>query len=306
MPRSREREQTTGSGRDLAGHASRSASAVLLVGPDRQPARDRAARRRDRARCRCRSGYATTDARVNWTSRAVASVPRPEPGRRERFPRSRMLERATLGLGGVDRTRPSTLPAAGLAILPSIPRPAESRRRPRPDRRLSGRRVRRRNIPLRSAGWARSRGAPRTSATTVCSAHAAELHDHVEPLHARRLPDSAQRAALPGSSASSRARTAARSGSSRPNRPASAAPATAASSTPKATAPPVPRRARSTATSSRSATAGCCSAALQRQPFSPRLCSRLSSWLSEVGSSTSFDPKQVMAFEGFLALVSTE
>jgi menaquinol-cytochrome c reductase iron-sulfur subunit len=46
-----------------------------------------------------------------------AAMPRPEPG--ERFPRSRFLEGATLGLGGLIGAI-VTLPAAGFAILPGF------------------------------------------------------------------------------------------------------------------------------------------------------------------------------------------
>ena len=47
----------------------------------------------------------------------AAAMPRPEPG--ERFPRSRFLEGATLGLGGVIGGV-VTVPVAGFAILPSF------------------------------------------------------------------------------------------------------------------------------------------------------------------------------------------
>jgi len=46
-----------------------------------------------------------------------AAMPRPEPG--ERFPRSKFLEGATLGIGGIIGAI-ATLPAAGFAILPGF------------------------------------------------------------------------------------------------------------------------------------------------------------------------------------------
>jgi len=49
----------------------------------------------------------------------VAQPPRREPDGAERFPRSRMLERATLGLGGVIALAVGA-PAAGIAILPGF------------------------------------------------------------------------------------------------------------------------------------------------------------------------------------------
>jgi Rieske Fe-S protein len=62
---------------------------------------------------------------VGWVRRdtAPAANPPPEPARDEspadRFPRSRFLERATIGLGGLVAAAVA-LPVAGLALLPSL------------------------------------------------------------------------------------------------------------------------------------------------------------------------------------------
>jgi menaquinol-cytochrome c reductase iron-sulfur subunit len=58
-----------------------------------------------------------TDAPPIPADQGEAAMPEPEPG--ERFPRSRFLEGATLGLGGVIGAI-VTLPSAGLAVLPGF------------------------------------------------------------------------------------------------------------------------------------------------------------------------------------------
>ena len=58
-----------------------------------------------------------------------AAMPEPEPG--ERFPRSKFLEASTLGLGAVIGGV-VTVPVAGFAILPRVPRAEAPRGRPRP------------------------------------------------------------------------------------------------------------------------------------------------------------------------------
>jgi quinol---cytochrome c reductase iron-sulfur subunit, bacillus type len=62
-------------------------------------------------------GAATTDGGAPPASEGEAAMPEPEPG--ERFPRSRFLEGATLGLGAVIGAI-VTLPAAGFALLPAF------------------------------------------------------------------------------------------------------------------------------------------------------------------------------------------
>ena len=88
---------------------------------------------------------------------------------------------------------------------------------------------------------ARSRGARRSSATTACSARAAELHDHLEPLRPPRLPGAAERPGRREADSTSTDKERLEMLKSPPaSRPASAARATAASTTPRATAPPGP------------------------------------------------------------------
>jgi len=59
------------------------------------------------------------DLRRTTRPEPVALPPGREPGGGERFPRNRMLERATIGLGGVIALA-AGLPAAGFAILPGL------------------------------------------------------------------------------------------------------------------------------------------------------------------------------------------
>ena len=131
--------------------------------------------------------------------RERAAAPSPEPleeSDAERFPRSRLLERATLGLGGPVALG-SLYPRSALRCCR---RSSASGGRPS----TSGRWTRSRWVSTssrrssRTRNRARSRAAPPTSATTALG-ESAEFHDHVEPLHARRLPHAAERAAVSAS-----------------------------------------------------------------------------------------------------------
>jgi menaquinol-cytochrome c reductase iron-sulfur subunit len=63
------------------------------------------------------NGAGTTDGAAPPANEGEAAMPEPEPG--ERFPRSRFLEGATLGLGAVIGAL-VTLPAAGFALIPGF------------------------------------------------------------------------------------------------------------------------------------------------------------------------------------------
>ena len=177
--------------------------------------------------------------------------------------RSRFLEGATLGLGGVIGGL-ITVPVAGFALLPSflgqkqhkvdlgpisnfelnqwyittfVSDPAEGA-------------VSRRTAFIRNNGRRTTRQAERAGA---------ELLDHLEPLRAPRLPGAGER---PDGRSTSARRSSTRHTANGPVddrsgdlRPATAARATAASTTPRATASPARPCARSTATTSRSTTA---------------------------------------------------
>jgi hypothetical protein len=88
---------------------------------------------------------------------------------------------------------------------PVIRAPAHAVDRPRPDQRVSRGRVHRRHVSGRSR-CGRGVAACRVCPVQRTARHQTELHDHVEPLHARRLPDTAERAALHGPRAWSRRR----------------------------------------------------------------------------------------------------
>ena len=131
----------------------------------------------------------------HWGSRQPASSdPAPDRTTGERFPRSRLLERATIGIGGLIALG-IAVPTVGLAALPSFLR----RRDPAIDLGPTT------SFPVdefivvtflsdaeagevsRRAAYVRNNGS---------LGEPSELHDHVEPLHARRMPDAAKRANL--------------------------------------------------------------------------------------------------------------
>ena len=168
--------------------------------------------------------------------------------------------------GSAVSSPPVAVPTAGFALLPSLTGQRRRRRRPRADRARSRKAVRRRDLPRGPAGRrglatrrvhpqqrarrrtcraSRScRAAARTSAVRRSRTGRSSIAQHRDRAHAERR------------------------GRARPDQPAaaSAARVTAASSTTRATAPRARRRALSTGTSSRFATATCGSAPLQRQP----------------------------------------
>ena len=176
----------------------------------------------------------------------------------DRYPRSRFLETTTLALGGLVALAVA-LPTAGFALLPSLTGSAgalSTSGRSACSRKASS--SSRRSSPTRRP--ARSRGAPRTCATTgwstggrasrSCPAAARTSvvrRNRTGPLFADDTAPSTRRPA--------------RWASCRHSPPGSAARVTAASSTTRATAPQAPRRAPSTGTSSRSATVICVSGA---------------------------------------------
>ena len=178
---------------------------------DHQPEGDRADRRRDRDRASASSGPAT--ATKEFRGEPVAPI-EPERGGRgvdrrardpgrpgrsgdappetgERFPRSRFLEGATLGLGGVIGGL-VTVPAIGFMIVPAFRGPGLSEGRPRPAGELHGRQVVRDEV-LHEPGGRRGVAPHRVHPQQRPAGRQAELHDHLEPLRAPRLPGAAER-----------------------------------------------------------------------------------------------------------------
>ena len=254
------RRQVARSGADAAGRsASRSGIVLLLVGlivsldRGRGRRRDRARLRRplgprpvDRAgpseaepppRARSKLGAATAAA-TEADDRGGRALPaRPVP--RGRDPRPRRGDR---------RARHASRRSASRRCL-GLRGPELQERRPRPARRLPGGQVHRHDLHRGSRGRARSRGAPRSSATTACSASSRASRSSRTAART-----SAARCSRTGRSTTNRKKRSRTSRddvvliSRRCSRPASAARATAASTTPRATAPPARRCARSTAT----------------------------------------------------------
>ena len=143
-----------------------------------------------RARPRCRAGDRSRRRRPRRAGRA-AMAPRPSE---ERYPRSKFLELSTLGLGGVIGGI-VTAPALGFMIAPAFLKQGYEGSRPRAAHRLPRGQVRRSRPTWPTRSRARSRGARRTSVTTGSVERPAELHDHLEPLRASRLPGAAERPA---------------------------------------------------------------------------------------------------------------
>jgi len=204
-------------------------------------------------------------------ARAIAAHParhRPGDTKRvkataERFARSRFLERVTLGSAASSRWASRSQPRASRSCPRSSANdggPSISVHSP-PSPRAST--SSRHSLPIR--GPARSRAAPRTSATTARS-ETCRAHDHLEPVHARRLPHAAERTGVSAAAASrawSERRGRARPGSAvgvrlpLPRQPVRQRGQRTAG----------PARARSIATSSRSATGAFRSATCtERQP----------------------------------------
>ena len=137
-----------------------------------------------------------------------AAMPAPETG--ERFPRNRFLEGATLGLGAVIGGL-VTVPAIGFMIVPAFKGQGYPKVDLGPARELHRKASGSDDVLLHATPMtARSRAAPRTSATTALLERRAELHDHLEPLRAPRLPGAAER---PRRRTTRRRRSRARTGS---------------------------------------------------------------------------------------------
>jgi hypothetical protein len=183
----------------------------------------------------------------------------------ERFPRSGLVTRATVGLGALVGLGVA-LPATGAAILSSL---GGGRQRPVDLGPVNafpeGQYVIATFLSDPEAGEVSRRAAPHTCATTAWSAacRASRSSPAAAPMSAARPSPTARR-----SRAGWSGRAPARSALLGRSRRGSVVLATAASSTPRATGRPALRRGRSTATGSRSGTAAWCSARATASPTS--------------------------------------
>ena len=147
--------------------------------PRPQPAAPRASRARGRAGRPARRSATHVPAPAEAEALPAQQVPRGRDARPRRGHRRRRLG-ARARLHGRAR----------------LHQPGPPGHRPRPDLELPRGQVRDRDVHARTRSRARSAATPRTSATTGCSGKRAELHDHLQPLRAPRLPGAAERAAL--------------------------------------------------------------------------------------------------------------
>ena len=107
---------------------------------------------------------------------------------------ARFLEGATLGLGAVIGAI-VTLPAVGLRAPARVPQAEGARGRPRPDLRLRGGQVEGRHLRPRP-DQGRDHAPHRVHPQQRPARRRPELHGHLEPLRAPRLPGAARRAGL--------------------------------------------------------------------------------------------------------------
>ena len=123
---------------------------------------------------------------------AESPSPPPEPVvvPPDRYSRSVFLELSTLGLGGVIGGL-VTVPALGFMIGPAFLKQGE-KPRPRPGQRLPGGRVRDRHVHGRPEAGLRL-PPHRVRPQQRPARQPAELHDHLQPLRASRLPGAAER-----------------------------------------------------------------------------------------------------------------